>query len=228
MSKTAPPSSVRVELGERSYPILIGPGLLDAPAATSDLPRGQQRADRHQRDGRAALRRSPRRRAAPRLRRRSTSSSLPDGEAAQGLADAADDLRRAAAAQAAIAARRCSRSAAAWSAISPASPPRATCAASPSCRCRRRCSRRSIRRSAARPASTTRSGKNMIGAFHQPLAVVADVDVLETLPRRASSSPGWPRSSSTAPIADDAFLGWIEEQPRRRCSPATSRRWRRR
>ena len=27
------------------------------------------------------------------------------------------------------------------------------------------------------------SGKNMIGAFHQPLAVIADVDVLETLPR---------------------------------------------
>ena len=34
------------------------------------------------------------------------------------------------------------------------------------------------------------SGKNMIGAFHQPLAVVADVDVLESLPRpRAGRRP---------------------------------------
>ena len=110
----------------------------------------------------------------------------------------------------AIAARRCSPSAAAWSAISPDSPPPATCAASPTSRCRRRCSPRSIPRSAARPAINHPSGKNMIGAFHQPLAVVADVDVLESLPDRELVA-GLAEVIKYGAVADDAFLGWIED-----------------
>jgi 3-dehydroquinate synthetase len=38
-------------------------------------------------------------------------------------------------------------------------------------------------------------GKNMIGAFHQPNAVIADIDTLRTLPR-ANWRRAWPRSSS--------------------------------
>ena len=41
-------------------------------------------------------------------------------------------------------------------------------------------------------------GKNMIGAFYQPQCVIADIATLDTLPRRANSPPGWPKSSSTA------------------------------
>jgi 3-dehydroquinate synthase len=53
------------------------------------------------------------------------------------------------------------------------------------------------------------SAKNMIGAFHQPLAVIADVDVLETLPDRELVA-GLAEVIKYGAVADDAFLGWIE------------------
>ena len=53
------------------------------------------------------------------------------------------------------------------------------------------------------------AGKNMIGAFHQPLAVVADIDVLATLPERELVA-GLAEVIKYGAIADDAFLGWIE------------------
>jgi 3-dehydroquinate synthase len=53
------------------------------------------------------------------------------------------------------------------------------------------------------------SGKNMIGAFHQPLAVIADVDVLESLPDRELVA-GLAEVIKYGAIADDAFLVWIE------------------
>ncbi len=45
--------------------------------------------------------------------------------------------------------------------------------------------------------STTRSGKNMIGAFHQPAAGGLRPRHAGDACRRASWRPGWPRSSST-------------------------------
>jgi 3-dehydroquinate synthase len=53
------------------------------------------------------------------------------------------------------------------------------------------------------------AGKNMIGAFHQPLAVVADVDALDTLPARELAA-GLAEVIKYGAIADDAFLTWIE------------------
>ena len=53
------------------------------------------------------------------------------------------------------------------------------------------------------------SGKNLIGAFHQPLAVVADVDTLATLPNRELVA-GLAEVIKYGAIADDAFLAWIE------------------
>ncbi|MEO8311451.1 MAG: 3-dehydroquinate synthase [Caldimonas sp.] len=53
------------------------------------------------------------------------------------------------------------------------------------------------------------SGKNMIGAFHQPLAVVADVDVLDSLPERELIA-GLAEVIKYGAIADDSFLDWIE------------------
>ncbi|MFN3295648.1 3-dehydroquinate synthase [Caldimonas sp.] len=52
-------------------------------------------------------------------------------------------------------------------------------------------------------------GKNMIGAFYQPQAVVCDLDVLDTLPERELSA-GLAEVIKYGPIADPAFLDWIE------------------
>jgi 3-dehydroquinate synthase len=52
-------------------------------------------------------------------------------------------------------------------------------------------------------------GKNMIGAFYQPLKVVCDLDTLKTLPPRELSA-GLAEVIKYGPIADLEFLGWIE------------------
>ncbi|QJR08988.1 3-dehydroquinate synthase [Usitatibacter rugosus] len=52
-------------------------------------------------------------------------------------------------------------------------------------------------------------GKNMVGAFHQPLAVVADTDTLATLPERELAA-GLAEVVKYGFIADAAFLDWIE------------------
>jgi 3-dehydroquinate synthase len=53
-------------------------------------------------------------------------------------------------------------------------------------------------------------GKNMIGAFYQPLKVVCDLDTLKTLPSRELSA-GLAEVIKYGPIADLDFLQWIEE-----------------
>ena len=64
-------------------------------------------------------------------------------------------------------------------------------------------------------------GKNMIGAFYQPLAVVCDLDVLGTLPARELSA-GLAEVIKYGPIADMALLDWIEANvdALRACAPA--------
>ncbi len=52
-------------------------------------------------------------------------------------------------------------------------------------------------------------GKNMIGAFYQPQRVLCDLDVLATLPDREYSA-GLAEVIKYGPIADEAFLSWIE------------------
>jgi 3-dehydroquinate synthase len=57
-------------------------------------------------------------------------------------------------------------------------------------------------------------GKNMIGAFHQPIAVVADTATLATLPARELGA-GLAEVVKYGAIHDLAFLGWIEENAAR-------------
>ena len=52
-------------------------------------------------------------------------------------------------------------------------------------------------------------GKNMIGAFHQPLAVLADVDTLATLPERELRA-GLAEVIKNGLIRDLGFFEWIE------------------
>ncbi len=52
-------------------------------------------------------------------------------------------------------------------------------------------------------------GKNMVGAFHQPLAVIADVATLDTLPERELRA-GIAEVIKHGFILDDAFVAWLE------------------
>jgi 3-dehydroquinate synthase len=54
-------------------------------------------------------------------------------------------------------------------------------------------------------------GKNMIGAFHQPLAVIADTATLNTLPDRELSA-GLAEVIKYGLIRDPAFFDWIESR----------------
>jgi 3-dehydroquinate synthase len=52
-------------------------------------------------------------------------------------------------------------------------------------------------------------GKNMIGAFHQPLAVVADIATLDTLPERELRA-GLAEVIKHGLALDEGFTGWLE------------------
>ena len=54
-------------------------------------------------------------------------------------------------------------------------------------------------------------GKNMIGAFHQPQAVLIDTASLQTLPAREVSA-GLAEVIKYGLIRDQGFLGWLEER----------------
>ncbi|MGR2682236.1 3-dehydroquinate synthase [Chromobacterium haemolyticum] len=53
-------------------------------------------------------------------------------------------------------------------------------------------------------------GKNMIGAFYQPKAVIADMSLLDTLPERELSA-GLAEVIKYGLLGDAVFLGWLEE-----------------
>jgi 3-dehydroquinate synthase len=53
-------------------------------------------------------------------------------------------------------------------------------------------------------------GKNLVGAFHQPRAVIADTDTLATLPEREYRA-GLAEVVKGAAIGDQAFFAWLEQ-----------------
>jgi 3-dehydroquinate synthase len=53
------------------------------------------------------------------------------------------------------------------------------------------------------------AGKNLVGAFHQPRAVIADIDTLATLPEREYRA-GLAEVVKGAAIGDTAFFAWLE------------------
>ena len=56
----------------------------------------------------------------------------------------------------------------------------------------------------------TRHGKNLVGAFYQPRLVVADTDVLDTLPKRELLA-GYAEVAKYGLIDDPAFWDWCEQ-----------------
>jgi 3-dehydroquinate synthase len=56
-----------------------------------------------------------------------------------------------------------------------------------------------------------RLGKNMIGAFHQPAAVLADIDTLGTLPSRELAA-GLAEVIKYGLIRDPGFFAWLEKE----------------
>ena len=57
-------------------------------------------------------------------------------------------------------------------------------------------------------AIDTPRGKNLVGAFHQPRLVLADIDVLKTLPARQLRS-GWAEVLKHGLICDAEFFDWL-------------------
>lgn len=53
-------------------------------------------------------------------------------------------------------------------------------------------------------------GKNLVGAFHQPTAVMIDINTLDTLPEREFSA-GLAEVVKIAAIRDAEFLDWLED-----------------
>jgi 3-dehydroquinate synthase len=58
-------------------------------------------------------------------------------------------------------------------------------------------------------AIDSRHGKNLIGAFHQPILVIADTALLDTLPRREFRA-GYAELVKYGLLGDAGFFGWLE------------------
>jgi 3-dehydroquinate synthase len=58
-------------------------------------------------------------------------------------------------------------------------------------------------------AIDTRHGKNLVGAFHQPILVVADTALLDTLSPREFRS-GYAEVAKYGLLGDEAFFAWLE------------------
>jgi 3-dehydroquinate synthetase len=56
----------------------------------------------------------------------------------------------------------------------------------------------------------SRQGKNLIGAFHQPIMVIADTGLLDTLSKREFRA-GYAEVAKFGLLADGAFFAWLEK-----------------
>jgi 3-dehydroquinate synthetase len=59
-------------------------------------------------------------------------------------------------------------------------------------------------------AINSRQGKNLIGAFYQPILVVADTALLDTLPPREFRA-GYAEVAKYGLLGDAAFFSWLEK-----------------
>ena len=158
-----------------SYDIVVGASAIDELATVLARPapgRGRHAGPRFRRASSTRVARRARRAPASSTRR----SSMGDGEDAKTLATVERPVPRGSRSGVCCAATRSSRSAAASSATPPASRPRCTTAASTSCRCPTTLLAMVDAAIGGKTGVNLPEGKNLVGAFHQPLAVFADPD----------------------------------------------------
>jgi 3-dehydroquinate synthase len=62
-----------------------------------------------------------------------------------------------------------------------------------------------------------RQGKNLVGSFYQPAAVIADIDTLKTLPRRELLA-GYAEIVKYGLIGDIGFFNWLEQNGKDVCA----------
>jgi 3-dehydroquinate synthase len=65
-------------------------------------------------------------------------------------------------------------------------------------------------------------GKNLLGAFHQPVLVIADTSVLDTLSPRQFRA-GYAEVAKYGVLGDEAFFGWLEANHADICSGGAAR-----
>ncbi len=63
----------------------------------------------------------------------------------------------------------------------------------------------------------TRHGKNLVGAFYQPLAVLCDLDALKTLPRREILA-GYAEIAKYGLLGNAEFFSWLETNGKKVCA----------
>ena len=202
-----PVETVHIHLGDRSYPILIGAGLLSAPSTWADLPKGSSAlivtnttvAPLYAAAVQAAL--------APHFAQVHV-LALPDGEAHKGwealnqifdllLAQACDRRTVLVALGGGVVGDMTGFAAACYMRGVPFVQVPTTLLAQVDS---------SV---GGKTAINHPLGKNMIGAFYQPERVICDLHTLQSLPGRELSA-GLAEVIKYGPIADMAFLDWIE------------------
>ena len=202
-----PVETVHIHLGDRSYPILIGAGLLSAPSTWADMPKGSSAlivtnttvATLYAAAVQAAL--------GPHFAQVHV-LALPDGEAHKGwealnqifdvlLTQACDRRTVLVALGGGVVGDMTGFAAACYMRGVPFVQVPTTLLAQVDS---------SV---GGKTAINHPLGKNMIGAFYQPVRVVCDLDTLQSLPARELSA-GLAEVIKYGPIADMDFLDWIE------------------
>ena len=206
-STSASHASVAISLGDRSYDIRIGCGLLGAASVYAGFAEGGRGADRHERARRAALC-AALQQALAALYANVQVLALPDGEAHKDWAalNTIFDTLLGAGSD-----RKTVLFALGGGVVGDVTGFAAACymRGVPFVQVPTTLLAQVDSSVGGKTAINHPLGKNMIGAFYQPLRVIADLDTLDTLPAREVSA-GLAEVIKYGPIADEAFLDWIE------------------
>ncbi len=198
-------TTVTVELGSRSYPILIGPGLLDTADLAAALPGPKAMIVSNETVAPLYLERLRARLGDRKL----LTVELPDGEAHKTLGSVGRILDALAAGGAA---RDTSVIALGGGVVGDVAGFAAACymRGLPFVQVPTTLLAQVDSSVGGKTGVNHERGKNLIGAFHQPRLVVVDTDTLDTLPDRELRA-GLAEVIKHGAIADEAFFAWLEE-----------------